>query len=75
VETTIETLEFGSGEQMWNWVTNSNPITGTILSGLEVTEEETGLIRAALDGLVAERAGGDGRATLTSPINIGLGTK
>ena len=35
VDTTHEErVEFGSGEQMWNWVLNSNPIAGMIIGDL-----------------------------------------
>jgi ubiquinone/menaquinone biosynthesis C-methylase UbiE len=75
VESTTERLEFTAGEQLWQWLTQSNPIPGAVLAGLELSEEERGKIRQALDRLVAARAKADGTAVLTSPINIGIGTK
>ena len=60
---------------MWNWLTNSNPIVGTVLGQLNLSEEQVATVRQALDGLVRERVGGGGVAKLTSPINIGIGTK
>jgi hypothetical protein len=75
VETTTEKLEFQSGAQLWNWLVNSNPIAGEILADLDLTRQQTGLVRKALDSMVRERSGGSGPAVLTVPINIGLGTK
>jgi hypothetical protein len=46
-----------------------------VLGEVNVTSDERGAIRDALDRMVRERAGGNGPAVLTSPINIGIGTK
>jgi ubiquinone/menaquinone biosynthesis C-methylase UbiE len=75
VETIAETLEFRSGEHMWTWLVNSNPVAGAILAELELTDEQSAVIRQALDGLVRERAGGSATAVLTTPVNVGVGTK
>jgi len=75
VEQTNETIEFSSGTDMWNWLTNSNPIVGAVLGQLNLSEEQGATVRQALDGLVRERVDGSGIAKLTSPINIGVGTK
>lgn len=75
LDTTTEALEFDSGEQMWNWLVNSNPIAGEILDELDLTDDETAAVRERLADLVRERARGSGSAKLTSPINIGVGTK
>lgn len=75
VEATTENLEFESGPHLWDWLVNSNPIPGEILAELGLTAEQTGLVRKALDDMVRERSGGSGRAVLTVPINIGIGTK
>ena len=32
--TVTEKLEFQSGQQLWDWLTNSNPIVGTVLADL-----------------------------------------
>ncbi len=45
-----------------------------LLCGLE-TNVERGVIQQALEKMVRKRAGGSGAAKLTSPINIGVGTK
>lgn len=75
VETITENLEFQSGEQLWNWLTHSNPIGRAVLDALSLTKEQTAVVRQALDHKVRERSGGKGPAILTSPINIGIGTK
>ena len=75
VETITETTEFTSGEHLWDWLVHSNPIVGAILAELDLDADQTAAVRQALDGLVRERAGGDGLATLTAPINIGIGTR
>ena len=73
VETVTEKLEFVSGQHMWDWVLNSNPIAGMLVADL--TEEEKADIRTVLDGMLRERSGGDGAAVLTNPVHIGVGTK
>lgn len=75
VEATTEILEFQSGKQLWNWLVNSNPIVETILGDLNLTMEQTVVVQQALEKMVRERVGGSGVARLTSPINIGIGTK
>jgi ubiquinone/menaquinone biosynthesis C-methylase UbiE len=74
VETISEETPFRSGEHLWDWIVHSNPIAGEILAELDLSDEQTAVVREALDGLVRERAGGDGAAVLTAPINIGIGT-
>lgn len=73
VKTSEERLEFRSGQQMWDWVLNSNPIAGMLVADL--SEEQRATMRQVLDGMLRERAGAGNRATLTSPVNIGIGTK
>ncbi len=75
VETITETLEFGNGHKLWDWLVWSNPIVETVLGSLNLTSAERSTIVQALDGLVQERAAGQAAATLTNPINIGIGTK
>ena len=74
METISEEMRFRTGEDLWDWILHSNPIAGAILAGLELSEEQTATVRAALGDLVRERAGGDGPAVLTAPVNIGIGT-
>jgi ubiquinone/menaquinone biosynthesis C-methylase UbiE/pimeloyl-ACP methyl ester carboxylesterase len=75
VETATETMEFQTGKELWDWLVSSNPIVEMVLGGLDLTSDERGTMREALDPMVRERAGGSGAAILTSPINIGIGTK
>lgn len=75
VDTITEELNFESGEQLWAWLTNSNPIVGEILGELSLTPAKTARIRHHLDQLIETRAGGASSAVLTNPINIGVGSK
>jgi ubiquinone/menaquinone biosynthesis C-methylase UbiE len=75
VEQTSEETTYQSGKQLWDWVTNSNPIAGAILEKVNRNGKQTAVIQQALDAIVHERAAGTGTAVLTSPINIGIGTK
>lgn len=73
VETITENLEFRSGDEMWSWLTNSNPVGKQVVAGL--TEEQAAAVRAELDGLLRERSGGNEAAILKCAVNIGTGTK
>ncbi len=74
VDTTYEErVEFGSGQQMWDWVLNSNPIAGMIIGDLTPGQQTT--VRQVLDRMIRERSGGHGPAVLTAPLNIGVGQK
>ena len=73
VETVAEELEFHSGQQLWDWLMNSNPIPGTLVS--DTTEEQRAAAREVLDEMLRERSGGSGPAILTSPVHIGIGKK
>jgi hypothetical protein len=75
VETITEKLEFRSGQQLWDWLTNSNPIVGVVLTEAGLTEQQKAAMRGTLDRMIRERAGPNGPAVLTNPINIGIGTK
>lgn len=75
VEETSEEMKYQSGKQLWDWVTNSNPIAGTILGQLKLNKEQIAMIQQAMDDLIRERAAGSGTAVLIRPINIGIGTK
>ncbi len=75
VETITEKLEFESGQQLWDWLTNSNPIVGLVLAELSLTNEQGAVVRQALDAMIRKRYGGSGPAVLTNPINIGIGTE
>jgi ubiquinone/menaquinone biosynthesis C-methylase UbiE len=73
VERTAERPTFGSGQEMWDWVLYGNPIPGMMVADL--TESRRAQLRQVLDGMVRERAGANGRAVLTNPVNIGVGTR
>ena len=74
VDTTHEErVEFRSGQQMWDWVLNSNPIAGMIVG--ELTPRQRSAVRQVLDRMIRERSDGDGPAVLTAPLNIGVGQK
>ena len=75
VDKLAEPLEFRSGEAMWNWIVNSNPLAGAVLGELQLAPQQIATIREALERMVRERAGGRETARLTSPINVGIGTK
>ena len=75
VETITEKLEFRSGQQLWDWLTNSNPIVGLVLAELSLTNEQSAVVQQALDDMIRKRSGGSGPAVLTKPINIGIGTE
>ena len=73
VEAGAEKLELQSGKQLWDWVTNSNPIATMLIADL--TEEQKTTVVQSLDDQLRARAGGDGAAILTNPVYIGIGTK
>jgi ubiquinone/menaquinone biosynthesis C-methylase UbiE len=75
VETIIETTEFGSGNALWDWIVSSNPIVDRVLSPLTLTKDETDAVKQALEKMVRVRAAGSRAATLTNPVNIGIGRK
>jgi ubiquinone/menaquinone biosynthesis C-methylase UbiE len=73
VEQGAEVLTVQTGRQLWDWIVNGNPIVPMMTA--DVTgEQRTNVIRP-LDGMLRERAGGNGPATLTNPVYIGIGTK
>ena len=75
VETITEKLTFQSGQQLWDWLTNSNPIVEMVLADLDLSDGQRTVVREALDVMIRKRAGENGPAVLTNPINIGVGTK
>jgi hypothetical protein len=56
-------------------VGEQNPIAGMVLEELDLTKAQIAVVREALDRMVADRAGGNGAAVLTNPINFGIATK
>ena len=75
VETITEKLSFRSGQHLWDWLTNSNPIVEMVLADLDLSDGQRTLVREALDVMIRKRGGENGPAVLTNPINIGVGTK
>ena len=75
VDTITEATEFRTGDELWEWIVWSNPIVESILGELAVTQVERVAIRQTIHSLVEQRAGGRETATLTNPVNIGVGTK
>jgi hypothetical protein len=75
VETIIETTEFQTGLDLWEWLTCSNPIVEMVLRDLKLSSDERQVVQHTLERLVRDRAADSGPASLTNPINIGIGTK
>ena len=75
VDTLTESTVFRSGEALRDWIVGSNPIVEEALTELNISSQERDRIQETLTQLVRERAGKHGAATLTNPINIGIGTK
>ena len=72
IERSVEKLEFESGQQMWDWVLNSNPVAGIAIA--ELTEEQRARVQEELDPMLHQRAEGNGPATLVGHVHIGIGT-
>jgi SAM-dependent methyltransferase len=70
-----ERLEVSSGQDVWNWMLFSNPITGMILDEVGVGEADRAAMRASIDEWVRERADATGIAVLEAPLNVGWGRK
>ena len=73
VERTAERPVFTSGQEMWDWVLYGNPIPGMLVADL--SKDQRTALRQALDSMIRERAGANGRAVLVNAVNIGIGTK
>jgi ubiquinone/menaquinone biosynthesis C-methylase UbiE len=73
IENSTERLEFYSGDEMWNWVVNSNPIPAMLVSNL--TPEQKDEVRNELDKLLRQRFVGKPPAVLTAKVNIATGIK
>lgn len=70
-----ERLELTTGQELWDWMVSSNPITGMILGDLDVSEAGRASMRSSLTEMIGERSGDAGVAVLTAPLNIGWGRK
>ena len=64
---------FRSGQELWDWLINSNPIAGTLVEDLDDGQRAT--LVQLLDGMIRERLDGDGPAILSNAVNIGIGRK
>src|SRR5690606_13551374 len=73
VETTTWKMNFHSAAHLWDVLTSSNPIGAMLVADL--TQEQRDAVRQNLEDMLRERAGGNGPALLTNPINVGFGTK
>lgn len=72
VERGAHRIEVQSGQELWDWVVNSNPIGAQLVADL--TEEQRAEVRQALDGMLRERMSENGSAVLKTPVNVGVGT-
>ncbi|HYI16720.1 MAG TPA: methyltransferase domain-containing protein [Thermomicrobiales bacterium] len=73
IEQGAEVLTLQTGQDLWDWVANSNPIAVMLTADL-TAQQRTNVIRT-MDEMLRERAAGNGPATLTNPVHIGIGTK
>lgn len=70
-----ERLELSTGQEAWDWMVFSNPITEMILDDVGVSEDDRARMRAELDEMIRNRANAAGVAVLSAPLNIGWGRK
>jgi SAM-dependent methyltransferase len=70
---TAERPVFTSGQEMWDWVVNGNPIADAVIGDL--TENQRLTIREVLDGMLRERADASGRATVNNAVHVAIGRK
>jgi SAM-dependent methyltransferase len=75
VEEVIESTRFNSAHDLWEWIVWSNPIVNEMLDGMSLSNDDRAVVQATLHKMFRERAGDDGAAQLTNPVNIGIGTK
>ncbi len=73
IEQTAERPRFRSGQELWDWMLFSNPISGIVVT--DVSEDQRAQPRQVLDGMLRQRAREEGQATLTNRVNIGIGAK
>ncbi|MBB3192120.1 class I SAM-dependent methyltransferase [Halomonas cerina] len=73
VERVTETMAFASGQALWDWLMNSNPILGQLVADL--SQQQQARVLEELEARIQARAGNDATAVLTSRVNIGFGTK
>jgi ubiquinone/menaquinone biosynthesis C-methylase UbiE len=73
VETIAGNVQFRSGQHMWNWITNSNPVGAALVADLSA--EQAAKVRHVLDRMLRERSGDDSPAVLHHKVHIGVGTR
>lgn len=73
VDQGIHKIEVQSGQELWDWVVNSNPIGAQLVADL--TEEQRAGVQQVLDGMLRERVRENESPILKSPVNIGIGTR
>lgn len=69
----VEELNFRSGKDMWNWVTNSNPVAVSLIKDL--SEKQKIQVQQSLEDMVREQAGGNDVAILEAELNVAVGRK
>lgn len=72
VDVVTWTTTFASVDDFLAVLLASNPIAGRLTAGL--ADEQWDQVRQVLDGMLRERAGAGGAATLRSQVNVGQGT-
>ena len=72
VEEITETLSFSHRPGDVGLAREQQPDRRMLIADL--SEKQRAQVRVELEGMVRERAGGDGVAVLTNPIHIGIGT-
>lgn len=70
-----ERLEPATGQEVWNWMLASNPITAMLLDEVGVSGAGRATMRELVDRMIRERVDASGVAVLTAPLTIGWGRK
>ncbi|HEX6873645.1 MAG TPA: methyltransferase domain-containing protein [Micromonosporaceae bacterium] len=73
IEAVTGQVEYDSGQHMWDWVTNSNPIGAALVADLAT--EQRASVREMLDGLLRQRSGAVHGAVLRHAVYVGLATR
>jgi ubiquinone/menaquinone biosynthesis C-methylase UbiE len=71
IETIDVTMAFTTGDELWDWVTSSNPVGRALVAGL--SDEQGHEVRRVLDGMLRERAT-EGDGLLHNPVHVAVGT-
>lgn len=73
VEPYSHLLAFRSGQEMWDWVTNSNPIGALLVA--DASGEQRNEILRELDDALRQRSNASELAILKNHVNIAVGVK